>query len=64
MSGHSRSPPPLCRPFVPDVTPYETMKIRMLNGGHATIAYPAGLMAIYSDGVESVLTGYLESPAQ
>ena len=33
--------------FVPDVTPYETMKIRILNGGHAVIAYPAGLMDIH-----------------
>lgn len=33
--------------FVPDVTPYETMKIRILNGGHAIIAYPAGLMDIH-----------------
>ena len=32
--------------FVPDVTPYEHMKIRILNGGHAVIAYPAGLMDI------------------
>lgn len=32
--------------FVPDVSPYETMKIRILNGGHATIAYPAALMGI------------------
>jgi mannitol 2-dehydrogenase len=32
--------------FVPDVTPYENMKIRILNGGHATIAYPAGLTDI------------------
>ncbi|MDY8109067.1 mannitol dehydrogenase family protein [Fulvimarina sp. 2208YS6-2-32] len=32
--------------FVPDVGPYETMKIRILNGGHAVIAYPAGLMDI------------------
>lgn len=32
--------------FVPDVTPYEHMKIRILNGGHALIAYPAGLMDI------------------
>lgn len=32
--------------FVPDVTPYEHMKIRILNGGHAIIAYPAGLMDI------------------
>jgi mannitol 2-dehydrogenase len=33
--------------FVPDVTPYEHMKIRILNGGHAVIAYPAGLMGIH-----------------
>jgi mannitol 2-dehydrogenase len=32
--------------FVEDVTPFETMKIRILNGGHATIAYPAGLLDI------------------
>jgi mannitol 2-dehydrogenase len=33
--------------FVPDVSPYETMKIRILNGGHAVIAYPAGLMDVH-----------------
>lgn len=33
--------------FVADVAPYEHMKIRILNGGHATIAYPAGLMDIH-----------------
>ena len=33
--------------FVPDVTPYENMKIRILNGGHAVIAYPAGLLDIH-----------------
>ncbi|WP_292280613.1 mannitol dehydrogenase family protein, partial [Mesorhizobium sp.] len=33
--------------FVKDVSPYELMKIRILNGGHATIAYPAGLMDIH-----------------
>ncbi|MER9346476.1 MULTISPECIES: mannitol dehydrogenase family protein [unclassified Mesorhizobium] len=33
--------------FVKDVAPYELMKIRILNGGHATIAYPAGLMDIH-----------------
>ncbi len=32
--------------FVPDVEPYELMKLRILNGGHAAIAYPAGLMDI------------------
>lgn len=33
--------------FVEDVAPYELMKIRILNGGHAAIAYPAGLMDIH-----------------
>lgn len=33
--------------FVPDVIPYENMKIRILNGGHAVIAYPAGLLDIH-----------------
>ena len=32
--------------FVPDVTPYEQMKIRILNGGHAIIAYPGGLLDV------------------
>ena len=32
--------------FVDDVTPYEHMKIRMLNGGHALIAYPSGLLDV------------------
>jgi mannitol 2-dehydrogenase len=32
--------------FVPDVTPYELTKLRILNGGHAAIAYPAGLLDI------------------
>ncbi|WP_112874681.1 mannitol dehydrogenase family protein [Paracoccus endophyticus] len=33
--------------FVADVTAWEMMKIRILNGGHAVIAYPAGLMDIH-----------------
>jgi len=32
--------------FVDDVSAYETMKIRILNGGHALVAYPAGLLDI------------------
>ena len=32
--------------FTPDVHAFETMKIRILNGGHAIIAYPAGLLGI------------------
>lgn len=30
--------------FVKDVAPYEHMKLRILNGGHAAIAYPAALL--------------------
>lgn len=33
--------------FVSDVAPFELMKIRILNGGHAAIAYPAGLLDIH-----------------
>jgi mannitol 2-dehydrogenase len=33
--------------FVSDVTPYEYMKIRILNGGHAVIAYPGGLLDVH-----------------
>ena len=32
--------------FVQNVAPYELMKLRVLNGGHAALAYPAGLMGI------------------
>lgn len=32
--------------IVADVAPYETMKIRILNGGHAVLAYPAALLGI------------------
>ncbi len=33
--------------FVDDVTPWEMMKIRILNGGHAIIAYASGLLDIH-----------------
>src|SRR5271169_953475 len=33
--------------FTSDVAPYELMKIRILNGGHAAIAYPAALLDIH-----------------
>lgn len=32
--------------IVADVAPYEMMKIRILNGGHAILAYPAALLGI------------------
>jgi mannitol 2-dehydrogenase len=50
--------------FVDDVTPFEHMKIRILNGGHAVIAYPAGLMGIHfvHEALENPLVrGFLET---
>jgi mannitol 2-dehydrogenase len=49
--------------FVTDVAPFEHMKIRILNGGHATIAYPAALMDIHfvHEAMENALVrGFLE----
>jgi mannitol 2-dehydrogenase len=33
--------------FVADVTPFEYMKIRILNGGHAVLAYAGGLLDVH-----------------
>ncbi len=33
--------------FVDNVAPYELMKLRVLNGGHAAIAYVSGLLGIH-----------------
>ncbi|MBV8663016.1 MAG: mannitol dehydrogenase family protein [Hyphomicrobiales bacterium] len=33
--------------FAADVAPFELMKMRILNGGHAAIAYPAALLDIH-----------------
>ncbi len=49
--------------FVPDVTPYEHMKIRILNGGHAVIGYPGALMDIHfvhEAMEEPLIRGFLE----
>ncbi len=49
--------------FVPDVTPYELMKIRILNGGHAVIAYPAGVLGIefaHEAMAHPLIAGFLE----
>ena len=49
--------------FTSDVAPYELMKIRILNGGHAAIAYPAALLDIHfvHEGMEnSLVRGFLE----
>lgn len=32
--------------FVDDVTPWEFMKIRILNGGHASLCYPSALLGL------------------
>ena len=32
--------------FVPDVGPYELKKIRILNGGHASLCYPSALLGL------------------
>ena len=50
--------------FTSDVAPYELMKIRILNGGHAAIAYPAGLLDIHfvHEAMEdSQIAGFLET---
>lgn len=39
--------------FVEDVAPYELMKLRILNGGHAAIAYPSALLG--HDGVHEAM---------
>ncbi len=49
--------------FVKDVAPYELMKLRVLNGGHASIAYLAGLLDIHfvHDAMSnSLVAGYLQ----
>ncbi|MFC3723682.1 mannitol dehydrogenase family protein [Neoaquamicrobium sediminum] len=49
--------------LVDDVAPWELMKIRMLNGGHAAIAYPAALMDIHfvhEAMEEPLIRGFLE----
>lgn len=49
--------------FVSDVAPYELMKLRILNGGHATIAYPAGLLGInyvHDAMTNPLVTGFLD----
>ena len=45
--------------FVDDVAPYELMKIRILNGGHASLSYPAALLSLeyVHDAMEHPLIG-------
>ncbi|SFI65003.1 mannitol dehydrogenase family protein [Jannaschia pohangensis] len=49
--------------ITPDVSPYELMKIRILNGGHAAMAYPAALLDIHfvhDAAVEPLVRGFLD----
>lgn len=49
--------------FVDDVSPHEVMKLRILNGGHAAIAYPAALLGYdYAHQAMSdpLISGFLE----
>ena len=46
-----------------DVAPYELMKLRMLNGGHAAIAYPAALLGLHTVDeamANPLISGFLE----
>ena len=49
--------------FVTDVTPFETMKIRILNGGHAIIAYAGSLLGLeyaHEAMAHPLVSGFLE----
>lgn len=49
--------------FVSDVTPYEHMKIRILNGGHAMIAYGSALLGLeyaHDAMANELVRGFLE----
>ena len=49
--------------FTPHVAAFEFMKLRILNGGHAAIAYPAGLLGIHfvHEAMENpLLRGFLD----
>jgi mannitol 2-dehydrogenase len=49
--------------FTADVAPYELMKLRILNGGHAAIGYPAALLDIHfvhEAMANSLVRGFLE----
>ncbi|OCW59454.1 mannitol dehydrogenase family protein [Hoeflea olei] len=49
--------------FVADVAPYELMKLRLLNGGHAAIAYASGLMGhhfVHDAMADPLVAGFLD----
>lgn len=49
--------------FVDDVIPFELMKLRILNGGHAALAYPSALLDIekvHDSMTNSLIRNYLD----
>lgn len=49
--------------FVPDVGPYETMKIRLLNAGHSALGYPGALVGfsyIHEVASDALFARYLQ----
>jgi mannitol 2-dehydrogenase len=53
--------------FTPHVHAYEAMKIRILNGGHAIIAYPGGLMDVeyvHEAMANPLISGFLDKVEQ
>lgn len=49
--------------FVKDVAPYELMKLRILNGGHAVIAYSSALLGhefVHDAMADPLISGFLE----
>ncbi|QGZ37094.1 mannitol dehydrogenase family protein [Stappia indica] len=52
--------------FVKDVAPYELMKLRILNGGHAAIAYPSALLGyhfVHDAMADPLIAGFLRKLA-
>lgn len=52
--------------FVEDVAPYELMKLRILNGGHAAIAYPSALLGyhfVHDAMADPLIAGFLRKLA-
>lgn len=53
--------------ITPDVAPYELMKIRILNGGHAAMSYPAALLDVHfvhQAAVHPLVRGFLDKLEQ
>ncbi|OUD09171.1 mannitol dehydrogenase [Marivivens niveibacter] len=53
--------------FVSDVAKYELMKLRILNGGHAAIAYPSALLGhhfVHDAMADPLISGWLDALEQ